>query len=87
MEQNKRKHMCSIIRTEFEDKDTGPAAALGCNFYVKKVLGTTKYFRKFDNFYHEIPKACLDTTIQNSRSVDTDQINANLRRFNAQQKR
>ena len=54
MEQNKRKHMCSMIRNQFEDTTTGPVAALGSNFYVKKILGTAKYFRKFDNFYHEI---------------------------------
>ena len=83
MEQNKRKHMCSIIKEQFENKETGPAAALGENFYVKKVLGKAKYFRRFDNFYHEIPKACLDTTIENSRSLDTEKIKANLRRFNA----
>ena len=83
MQQNKRKHMCSMIKEQFENKETGPAAALGENFYVKKVLGTTKYFRKFDDFYHEIPKACLDTTIENSRSLDTEKIKANLRRFNA----
>ena len=50
---------------------------------LKKVLGKAKYFRRFDNFYHEIPKACLDTTIQNSKSVDVEKIKANLRRFNA----
>ena len=83
MEQNKRKHMCSMIRNQFEDTTTGPVAALGSNFYVKKVLGKAKYFRRFDNFYHEIPKACLDTTIENSRSLDTEKIKANLRRFNA----
>ena len=83
MEQNKRKHMCSMIKKQFEDKTTGPVAALGANFYVKKVLGKAKYFRRFDNFYHEIPKACLDTTIQNSKSVDVEKIKANLRRFNA----
>ena len=83
MEQYRRKHMCSMIKEQFENKETGPAAALGENFYVKKVLGTTKYFRKFDNFYHEITKACLDTTINNSRSLDTEKIKANLRRFNA----
>ena len=83
MEQNKRKHMCSMIKEQFENKEPGPAAALGENFYVKKVLGKAKYFRRFDNFYHEIPKACLDTTIQNSKSVDVEKIKANLRRFNA----
>ena len=83
MEQYRRKHMCSMIKEQFENKETGPAAALGENFYVKKVLGTAKYFRKFDNFYHEIPKDCLDATIQNSRTLDTEKIKANLRRFNA----
>ena len=83
MEQNKRKHMCSMIKEQFEDNSTGPTAALGENFYIKKVLGTAKYFRKFDNFYHEIPKDCLDATIQNSRTLDTENIKANLRRFNA----
>ena len=29
MEQNKRKHMCSMIKEQFEDKATGPTAALG----------------------------------------------------------
>ena len=48
MEQNKRKHMCSMIRNQFEDTTTGPVAALGSNFYVKKVLGKAKYFRRFD---------------------------------------
>ena len=83
MEQNKRKHMCSMIKEQFEDKTTGPTAALGENFYVKEVLGTAKYFRKFDNFYHEITKACLDCTIKNSSTLDTKKIKANLRRFNA----
>ena len=36
MEQNKRKHMCSMIKEQFEDKATGPTAALGENFYVKE---------------------------------------------------
>ena len=73
-----------MINNQFEDTSTGPVAELGSNFYVKKVLGTAKYFRKFDNFYHEIPKACLETTIKYSKSVDAEKINANLRRFNAQ---
>ena len=83
MEQNKRKHMGSMIRDQFEDTTTGPVAALGSNFYVKKVLGKAKYFRRFDNFYHEIPKACVSCTIKNSKSLDTKKIKANLRRFNA----
>ena len=38
MDTNKRKHMCSMIRNQFEDTTTGPVAALGSNFYVKKVF-------------------------------------------------
>ena len=72
-----------MIRNQFEDKATGPVAALGSNFYVKKILGKAKYFRRFDNFYHEIPKACLITTIKNSKTLDTKKIKANLRRFNS----
>ncbi len=87
MEHNKRKHMSSIINTQFEDQTTGVTCNLSNNFYVKKILGKAKYFRKFDNFYHEIPKACVRCTIKNSRTLDTSEMKKNLRRFNAQKNR
>lgn len=75
--------MSSILKGPFENEATGTMASLGDNFYIKKVLGVAKYFRRFDNFYQEIPKACFEATIKNSKSLDTKKIRDQLRRFNA----
>ena len=83
----KRKHMFSVEEKKFEEKDTGDFMDLGSNLHIKLFLGTAKYFRKMDKFYHEIPVACFEATIKNSRTLDTDKIKINLEVFNARNKR
>ena len=59
----KRKHMFSVEEKKFEKKETGDFMDLGSNLHIKLFLGTAKYFRKMDKFYHEIPVACFEATI------------------------
>ena len=81
-----RNHMQTLHKEVFEDAAVGAYAALGGPFYVKKILGKSKYFIQSEaSLYNQIPAECFEATISRSTQFDTALIKRNLEVFNEQQ--